>query len=220
MANEKATPKDGRARIWTAIVYPDSAPENWQQILDDHHIEWCESPLHDQDFNPGTGELKKAHWHIVIAFDGKKSYEQVVDLLEPLKCPAPQRCHALKGVVRYLVHMDNPEKAQYSVSAIRGHGGFDVAAALAPSSAQRYELIKEMCDWCRDNSVIEIQDLLDYASASRYDDWFPLLCDSCCVIMNAYIKSARNRVQCTSGGSGSARRGNKQAAYEGASEEA
>lgn len=194
MANEKATPKDGRSRIWVAVVYPESAPENWQDILDEQHIEWAESPLHDQDVNPGTGEAKKPHWHIVLAFDGKKSFEQVQDLLAPLNCPIPQRCHALKGAVRYMAHLDNPEKVQYPVSSIKSHGGFDVAAALAPSSAQRYELIKEMQEWCSENCCIEMQDLMDYAREHRFDDWFPLLCDSCCIVMNAYLKSARHRV--------------------------
>lgn len=207
MANEKATPKDGRSRIWTAVVYPDSAPENWQDILDEQHIEWAESPLHDQDVNPGTGEVKKPHWHIALAFDGKKSFEQVCDLLAPLKCPIPQRCHALKGVVRYMAHLDNPEKAQYPVSAIRGHGGFDVTAALAPSSAQRYELIREMQEWCRENCCIEMQDLMDYAREERYEDWFPLLCDSCCVVMNAYLKSARHRMDRRSAGAKKTRAG-------------
>lgn len=193
MVAEKATPKDGRSRIWVAVVYPESAPDNWQDILDEQHIEWAESPLHDQDVDPGTGELKKAHWHIVLAFDGKKSFEQVSDLLEPLHCPIPKRCHALKGAVRYFAHLDNPEKAQYSIHAIRAHGGFDVAAALAPSSAQRYELIAEMQEWCHENGIIEMQDLMDYARASRFEDWFPLLCDSCCMVMQAYIKSQRHR---------------------------
>ena len=94
-----------------------------------------------------------------------------------------------------MAHLDNPEKAQYSVSAIRGHGGFDVTAALAPSSAQRYELIREMQEWCRENCCIEMQDLMDYAREERFDDWFPLLCDSCCIVMNSYIKSARHRME-------------------------
>ena len=194
MAKEKASAADGRARCWAAIVYPDSAPENWREVLDEQHLEWAESPLHEFDVNL-TGEVKKPHWHIVISFEGKKSFEQVVDLLAPIKCPIPQRCHALKGAVRYFAHLDNPEKFQYSVTQIVGHGGFDVAAALAPSSAQRYQLIAEMQAWCREEEITEIQDLMDYAREQRYEDWFPLLCDSCCIVMSSYIKSQRHRFE-------------------------
>lgn len=62
--------KDQRARMWTFVVYPESAPENWRDILSDYHIPWVESPLHDKDVNP-DGEVKKAHWHIILFFDGK-----------------------------------------------------------------------------------------------------------------------------------------------------
>lgn len=47
-----------KTRAWTFIVYPDSAPDNWRDILDELHIPWVESPLHDKDQNP-TGEQKK-----------------------------------------------------------------------------------------------------------------------------------------------------------------
>ena len=200
MAAEKASTKDNRTRVWAAVVYPESAPPDWRDILDAQHIEWAESPLHDLDVNAGTGELKKAHWHIVMSFDGKKSYEQICEILAPLHCPAPQKCHSLKGAVRYFAHLDNPEKAQYSTADIIGHGGFDVAAALAPNSAKRYELIGEMMAFCNSEHITEFQDLCDYARYHRMEDWFPLLCDSCAVIMGNYIKSQRHRSEDARGG--------------------
>lgn len=194
MAEQKSRGHD-RTRVWAAIVYPESAPENWREILDDYHLEWAESPLHEFDVNETTGETKKAHWHIVISFDGPKSYEQVREILDPLNCAAPQKCHSLKGAVRYFVHMDNPEKFQYSRSGIIGHGGFDVESALAPSSAKRYELIAEMQEFVLDRGIVEIQDLHDYARRERRSDWFPLLCDSCAYVMEQYVKSQRNRAK-------------------------
>lgn len=191
MASEKTRGHD-RTRIWTAIVYPESAPENWRELLDEYHIEWAESPLHEFDTNP-TGEVKKPHWHLVLAFDGPKSYEQVVEILAPLNCPIPQRCHSLKGAVRYFAHLDNPEKHQYSVADIVGHGGFDVSVALAPSASERYALIAEMIAFVKENGVTEFQDLMDYARDSHFDTWFPLLCDSCSFVMQQYIKSQRHR---------------------------
>lgn len=189
MPRENAS--DNRTRSWAAVVYPESAPSDWRQILDDYHIEWAESPLHEFDVNESTGETKKPHWHIVLAFEGKKSYEQVCDILAPLNCPAPQRCHSLKGAVRYMAHLDNPEKFQYSPFEIVGHGGFDVQSALAPSSAKRYELIREMQQWCDETGCLEFCDLFSYASAERYDDWFPLLCDSCAFVMAQFLRSRR-----------------------------
>lgn len=184
--------KDTRTRNWSIILYPDSAPENWRDVIDEMHIEWIESPLHDKDLN-ATGEAKKAHWHILLMFGGVKSYEQVRELTDILNCPSPQKCHNSKALVRYMAHLDNPEKVQYDVNAIRGHGGVDIAEMLRPSSSERYALIKEMIVFIKDNNILEFQDLMDYASEQRFDDWFPLLCDNSAFVIGNYIKSCRHR---------------------------
>lgn len=191
MAKEKSK-KETRTRNWTIVLYPESAPENWRDILDEMHIEWVESPLHDSDLN-ATGEKKKAHWHILLMFGGVKAYEQVEEFIKPLNCPRPERCHNAKAMVRYMAHLDNPDKAQYSVSSIIPHGGVDLAELLRPSSSERYTLIKEMCDFIRDNHIIEFQDIVDYAAEFRFDDWFPLLCDNSAIMVGNYIKSQRHR---------------------------
>ena len=189
---EKKTRGSDRTRNWTVVVYPESAPDNWRDYLDDLHIEWVESPLHEFDTN-ATGEVKKAHWHILLMFGGVKSYEQVCDCVAPLNCPIPQRVHNARATVRYMVHMDNPDKYQYSPSDIRAHGGVDLAELLRPSSSERYTLIREMCDFVRENRITEFQDLMDYAMSERFDDWFPMLCDNSAYVVGQYIKSQRHR---------------------------
>jgi len=206
MAEKKSRGHD-RTRVWTAVVYPESAPSDWRDLLDQHHIEWAESPLHDKDVNEATGEVKKPHWHIVLAFDGPKSDEQIAEILQPLNCPIAQKCHSLKGCVRYFAHLDNPDKFQYDPADIVPHGGFDVAAALAPNSAKRYSLIAEMMTYCRENGVTEFQDICDYALENRLEDWFPLLCDSCAMVMSNYIKSQRHRAEAAPRGKALAARG-------------
>ena len=193
MAQKKSNGKSGdnRARTWAAVIYPDSAPKNWKELLDDQHIAWACSPLHEFDTN-ATGEVKKAHWHIVLSFDGKESYEQICDILAPLNAPIPQRCHDLRGMVRYFAHLDNPEKHQYNVAEIEPHGGLDIAIALQPSASERYALIGEMVDFVKAERITEFKDLMDYALANRREDWFPLLCDSCSFVMQQYIKSQRH----------------------------
>jgi hypothetical protein len=191
---ESKTRGSGRTRSWTFVLYPESAPANWRDILDDTHIQWIESPLHDLDVNP-DGEVKKAHLHILLMFESVKDYEQVKAITDSLNATIPQKCNGARGLVRYMAHLDNPEKHQYSVSGILGHGGADVSELLKPSSSERYVLIREMIQFVRDNQILEMQDLLDYACENRFDDWFPLLCDNCAYVVGSYIKSFRNRLQ-------------------------
>lgn len=183
--------KDTRTRNWTVVVYPESAPNNWRDIIDEWHIEWVESPLHDKDLNP-NGEPKKAHYHILLMFGGVKTYEQVVELIQPLNCPIPIKVHNAKSLVRYMAHLDNPDKVQYDISKIISHGGVDVMDLLKPSSGERYTYIKEMQSWCNEHKIVEFCDLFNYAAEERFDDWFPLLCDSCAFVMNQFLKSKRH----------------------------
>lgn len=189
---EKKSRGGNRTRNWSVVVYPESAPENWREILDETHIEWVESPLHDLDTNP-TGEVKKAHWHLLLMFGGVKSYEQVAEVVKPLNCPAPQRCHNARALLRYFCHLDNPEKHTYSVSEIVPHGGVDLAELLRPSSSERYSFIREMLSFVKEQGITEFQDLMDYAMAEQFDTWFPLLCDNSAYVVGQYIKSCRNR---------------------------
>lgn len=184
--------KTTRTRNWTFIVYPDSAPENWRELLDDLHLEWVESPLHSMDLNP-TGEPKKPHFHVLILFNGNKTYEQVIEISSSINSTIPQQCHNAKSLVRYMAHLDNPEKHQYSSSDIKSHGGVEIADLLKPTASEKYTLISEIIKHLQDNKITEFQDLVDYALAERFDDWFPLLCDGSTIMLSAYIKSARHR---------------------------
>ena len=195
MSKEKSKEdKSTRTRAWTFILYPESAPDNWKDILNDMHIEWVLSPLHDKDLN-ANGELKKAHYHIMLSFGNVKSFEQIREITELLNCPIPQKVHNMRAMVRYMVHLDNPDKVQYDVSSIDAYGGFDLSEMLKANSSERYELIREMIAYIRDNDVMEFFDILNYAEMYRFDDWFPLLCDNSAFVIDRYIKSNRHRLR-------------------------
>lgn len=181
-----------RARNWLFIVYPESAPEDWIERLDELNVQTCISPLHDKDVNP-TGELKKAHYHVLLAFDGNKSFNQVSKITDELNASIPIIAQSVKGSVRYFTHMDNPEKYQYNSKDIVSLSGFDVAEALKPSSADRYSLIKDMIEFIQDNQICEFEELIIYAMNNKADTWFPLLCDNSAYIISKVIDSKRNR---------------------------
>ncbi|MEJ7331554.1 Rep family protein, partial [Staphylococcus epidermidis] len=73
----KASQDKVRTRNWTFVIYPESVFQNWRDVLDNEYIQWVESPLHDKDTNP-DGEIKKAHKHILVMYDGVKSYNQIL----------------------------------------------------------------------------------------------------------------------------------------------
>lgn len=186
--------KDNRKRNWVCVAYPDSAPDNWRDIMDDEHIEWVESPLHDKDVN-ADGTPKKPHWHVLMLFDGNKSFEQVKEICDKIHATIPQYVQSVRGQVRYFAHLDNPEKAQYKVSEIIAHGGVDLQEMLRPTSSCRYEMIRDMIRYVRDNEVTEYIDFLYFCGEERYDDWYPLLCDSASYVISCAITSQRHKLK-------------------------
>lgn len=135
-----------RFRNFAFEIYPDSinTPNNWIQILKDLHIPIYISPLHDKDTwteedelknsEHKKGTLKKAHYHILVTFEGKKSPMQVYKLVcEPVGgvCPFdndfPEKSciivHSACHYGRYLCHMDDEDKHPYSPSEVLCLGG-------------------------------------------------------------------------------------------------
>lgn len=181
-----------RARAWSFIAYPDSAPADWVERLNELHVRCAISPLHDRDVND-DGTPKKPHWHVLLDFDSVKTCEQVDEIARRANGTRPEQVNSLKGYARYLTHMDDPEKAQYDAADVRCLAGFDMGEATAPTSTDRYRLINEMRQFVKEQGIIELSDLMDYAADHRFDDWFPLLCDNSAVVMNMYIRSMRHQ---------------------------
>lgn len=104
-------PTNVKAHSWTFIVYPESAPKNWEDILAGYIYCYC---LHDKDVDNDTGKLKKAHIHVLIVFEGPTTYTTVKQLTDRLNSPIPQPARSLRGMIRYLIHADNKNKYHYS----------------------------------------------------------------------------------------------------------
>lgn len=177
-----------RFRNWSFVVYPESAPQDWCDILDDLHIQWVKSPLHDKDVD-ANGEVKKDHWHVLVMFDSVKTFDQIKEITDKLNAPIPQKAQSVKGLVRYMAHLDDPDKHQYPVSQIIARGGVDISELLKPSAGERDDIIAEMCDWVDDNEIVHFKELARYARHNRRDDWHAMLTRNSTMYMVEYIKS-------------------------------
>lgn len=177
--------KDNRVRNYACVVYPESAPDNWLQIISESKVPVLVSPLHDSDVNP-TGEPKKPHYHVVVAYEGKKSPEQARAFFETFGGVGCEVVQSLRGYARYLCHLDNPEKTQYSVEDVKAFGIDYVGTIGLPTD--KYKAIGEMIDWVEANDINSFAELMVFARSQKYD-WFRVLCDSSTLVMKEYIKS-------------------------------
>lgn len=184
-----------RTRNWAFIMYPDSMPNNdfdsAIRILNDYHISYAVSPIHDLDFN-ADGEVKKPHYHVLLTADGPKSYQQIKDIADSVNASDCRPIDSAGGYYRYFTHMDNPEKAQYNACDIRHYNGFDFEMYNKPTSMQRYIAIKDMIYYIKDNCITEYCDFVIHCTENRFE-WFKLLCDNATYVIQEYIKSFRNK---------------------------
>lgn len=158
-----------KKRNWAFVLYPESVPENWIEILQHSGLQCAISPLHDKDLN-ATGEEKKPHWHVIACYQGPTSYNVVCKLSqETLKGTIPQALEQVRGYYRYLTHKDNPEKAQYNENDIVTVNGFNVMdfAELTKSEILHIKL--------RIHEIIEEEDFTEYIDLMnflRYTEMF------------------------------------------------
>lgn len=192
-----------RTRNWTVIFYPEDLPENWTSLVDEQHFKWIESPLHDKDVN-ADGKPKKAHVHTLFMFESVKTVEQVEALLKEvfgesesgsiIGAAKPKLVTDRCAIVRYMAHMDNPDKAQYEVTGIVGHNGADPAEILRYSATETREMIVAMEEYIEENNITE---LADFSKAIRYErpEWHTILATKMTMYFNAFIRSCRHKAE-------------------------
>lgn len=189
-----------RKRHWALIAYPESMPENWEQLLTETGLECCISPLHDRDLKEDdSGELKKPHYHIIVKYRGPTSPSIVKELAGKINAPTWKPVESLRGAVRYQTHKDNPEKAQYQESDIKCLNGFELYGITDLTSSELRELSFRCQDLINQQQIFEYADLMDLLQSMALQDPEdgPLYdyADNHTLKLTAYISSKRNKAK-------------------------
>lgn len=182
-----------KKRNWGAVIYPESAPEDWEERLKLKGISFARSPLHDKDINP-TGEQKKEHYHIVMCFAGPTTDKTVNDIMKELNQPIAIPLESVRGYYRYLTHKDNPEKYQYDPAQIKLYNGFDVSDVL--NNFEVFQVLKDIQIIIIENSINEYSDLMNFLLQNDKMEHWNVAC-SHTLFLNTYITSQRHKVNFT-----------------------
>lgn len=183
-----------KKRNWAFVLYPESAPEGWRDVLQQSGLQCAVSPLHDKDIDP-TGAPKKPHYHIILCYAGPTSYNVVKGLTDSLHQPIPQALEQVRGYYRYLTHKDNPDKAQYDDADIVTINGFDIRDYVELSKSEVDKIKRDLVEFVRDNGICEYSQLMDILL-----DGGPAMADQFAVAANntvfftAYLASVRYRM--------------------------
>ena len=193
LMNYKKVDETVRTRNWCGIIYPDSAPENWREILEENIIVGTfVSPLHHGWSGSELDEDKKDHYHIIMMFSGVKKHAQVKEIFDVIGVVMIQPIDDMRKMCRYLIHLDHPNKEQFKgdyESLISCYcETFDTWLNYIEMPAEKLDVIGEMLDFIDSNSIISFYELLRYAQYNnKY--WFKSLTSNSAYVISQAIKS-------------------------------
>lgn len=182
-----------KSRGWVGILYPDSAPEDWKERIENTHIPALVSPLHDKDKNP-DGTLKKPHWHVFLIWESGPTTERNAQrVLTEIGCiELVQPVESVPGMTRYLIHADNPEKAQYRASDVLTFNGANYREASS-SVVTDTKILREIMDFIHEKKIRYFYQLVRYCSKTGQDDWFYIISSKKCYFIKSVIESQAKR---------------------------
>lgn len=194
-----------RHKVWTLIFYPDSAPPEWCDVLSEIHLPIWVSPLHDRDTwteaderenaKHCAGTTKKPHFHLVCQYEVQVDRKTFLQDFAFLKGPQNVKAvRSLVSMVRYLVHADDPDKAQYDREDVRVFGGAELDLVEQMGTHERHKMLQAMREYIRQHNVTDFCDFYDYCDDCEAG-WARLLDDNSSYVIEKYIKSRRYKLQ-------------------------
>lgn len=184
------TSNNVKKRHWAFVLYPESAPSDWVEQLQQKGVLAAISPLHDRDTNP-TGEPKKPHYHVILSYSGPTSYSVIKAITDSLGQPIPQPLEQVRGYYRYLTHMDNPEKAQYDAADIQHLNGFNIYDFSEMTKSEVTQIKRNLQQFIRDNDIVEYSTLMDLLADNELNTEYEIASINT-FFFNSYIKSRRH----------------------------
>lgn len=192
-----------KKRVWTCVVYPDSLPADWIDLLKQSGLKCAISPLHDRDYNPElkntiaqvaeeNREPKKPHYHLILVYGNTTTFNNVSKFTQGVLCGTiPQALESVEGMYRYFTHKDNPEKAQYSEKDIQTFNGFNIRNFKELKSGDRQNIKIELVKIIIEKDFIEYADFMNYLISLEDQDYFDVASTQT-VFFKAYLASLRH----------------------------
>lgn len=183
-----------KGRNWAFVVYPESLPENYEEIITETGLPMVFSPLHDKDVNP-TGETKKPHYHVICYYENSTTSRAVKEnVTDKLNGTIPIKLESMTGMYRYHLHLDNPEKYQYDDRDRKFFNGFDVNKVDSLTYTEISKFLQEIQKLIITEHIMEYADLLDILLDNELFNLWDVARNNT-IMLNTYITSRRYKTK-------------------------
>lgn len=171
MDNQKNNKKTIRSRTYATILYTDDIMFNFRfekiKKMDTVYI------LHDKDTTiiDNKKEIKKAHYHVLFNFTNARSINSLADELQ-LDVHYIDVVDSFKGYSRYLIHLDDKDKYQYSIEDIKGNLKDTVIKHITKNNTPTNVQCRAILDYIYSETYpVYYKNVLDYALLNGYHDY-------------------------------------------------
>lgn len=200
--------KEDKARVFTFLLYPDSAPKDFaERLAEKQGLPIAISPLHDKDkvedpkkvdeaYLEQYGGFKKPHYHCIIYTNNPLTPSAIRKRLQRALSDEDgvskavshvQICDYIKGAYEYLTHESvdavRKKKHKYSKDDIVHIHDFDIARYVTVSADERKQNMHILIGLIRNHGLCNVIDLLDYVEANP----------DCGIDLDATIDATENR---------------------------
>lgn len=153
-----------KARYWTAVLYPENMPDNWQDTIADTlelPFAYC---IHSKDSDTKS-EHRKDHVHLILVFPNTTTYAHALSVFRLLgenACPTCKAVINIRHCYDYLIHdTDTCRKASkhlYEPSERVLGNAFDIGAYEQISAAEKDEILQRICDFVIEKKITNMAD--------------------------------------------------------------
>lgn len=182
-----------KGRDWATCLYPESCNPDWINILQETHIQIAVSPLHDKDLNPDFTP-KKPHWHLLIRYEGPVTHKQVKELCDSIGAVNPIKIGSARGMYRYHIHLDNPEKAPYDDRDRILLNGFDADTLDSFTDAEMDRMENDIIDIIEQYNITEYYHLIIILKVKELYNLLKVA-KKRTIMINAFIKSRKGSLK-------------------------
>lgn len=188
-----------KSRQFTFLIYPESAPEGWQKMLESMDVPVAISPLHDKDVDKkmtealgGEIQYKKEHYHCIIifphpltqdavrkkiqrAFGSQSEDKEVAEKAKKAIAIVQIIATSVENTYLYLTHesKDAKEKGKhvYSKEKIMLLNHFDVSRYSVYDEVLKDEMFETICDLIEEHLIPNLFQLRKFLreNGSEYD---------------------------------------------------
>lgn len=159
-----------RSRTHMLLLYPDNeqhckAVEQIKQSYDYAMI------LHDRDYfteGENSGELKKAHWHIVLRFN-QAVWNSAICKELGIETKFIEDVKKFDNALQYLIHYNDSDKAQYKIDDVQGNLKSRLKESINKNEKSEGEKVTELIEYIeRQENTITIKNFASYCAKNGY----------------------------------------------------